>query len=343
MAANGSVPELQAHRENWERSRTPEMAASVLAGIGHLRLAGLPEERLRDLRKIEIAARRDFEAMLEAWGSRRKSSRLEADAARLLADRRNRELAAEWRREREKWEFAWQTAKEYADEELPKNWRIVGEVRDFLDRADDILLLEPEIVDLARACIEGKPDDACDPDFFWWRPLREGGCYLPGRRRDEYMAWHSEGRMGDRTGLFLRHLLSCPDCREQERSLAQMSLLASLGHRPALASASTAADSPPRCYSWADRGGTCEASLCLQDSPENSDEQELCFALLSQRGDFAEARLLFGDLRLDVSPEGCAWCRRGALEERIEQGEADCRLVFPDGEILLEYRGERHD
>ena len=195
-------------------------AYAVVVRIARIRRAGCLEEYLPQLREVEIEVRRDFENVLGACGE--FVERLELPKlARSFLDSRDEASLSSFYRQRDDAELALRLVKEYSEDEEPQNWRVVGRMDDLLEEADDVVLLEPEMVEKLRALGAGEEARHYDPDFFWWLPGERGDCYLPAHRRDGYLAMHADGEMGEplKAG-YARHLAMCADCRAHARLLA---------------------------------------------------------------------------------------------------------------------------
>jgi len=204
----------------WREWRTPQQGMRVLAEIGRARRAGVDEEQLPRLREVEIAVRRDFENVLGAFAANVEALELPR-LANAFAKSGGAAGVSYYSDVRDDAELALRLAKEYAEDEEPQNWRLIGQIEDRLEEADDVVLLEREMVEKLRALGAGEEARHYDPDFFWWLPGERGDCYLPAHRRDGYLAMHADGEMGEplKAG-YARHLAMCADCRAHARLLA---------------------------------------------------------------------------------------------------------------------------
>jgi len=206
---------LRGYWAAWQKGHTPELAYGILAGIGYLRHSEILGEILQNLRKIEIGVRRNLEPILVELGKFMSESALPAKVQALTQSPKDGALQADFYQDRTASELAWQIAKEYVDEEMAKNWEVIGKVRDILDKVDDEILFHRELVESLQKIGGEEPLCYFDPDFFWWLPAERGECYLPSHRRNEYMAMNEENLLSSALKPdFMQHFLTCRQCRE---------------------------------------------------------------------------------------------------------------------------------
>jgi len=339
------INQLSGFWESWKKDMPRgDIAFGMLSCIGYLRRAG---EGRRKLREIEIEVRHHLETILDAFGAFMEGSTLLELAAKMQENPEDN-ILNKFFDERDNSELAWQIAKEYTEEEYPHNWGIIGNIRDFLDKVDDMVLLNKDMVMHLRQI--GNLRELiyemayCDPEFFWWFPHLKKGCYLPHRRRDEYIA-DSEVKAD-----FLRHLLSCPDCQERRKMskemIAEQSLLETISFRPMFACAALEENPEGNCFIWLDDEGKWEVRLSIENSSFSSSEQKLYWDIRNRtqkKYNWQGIELQWGQERLKISEDGYAQSTREQIENGLKEGNS-CILCFSDGKkIFLNYKGKKDD
>ena len=105
------------------------------------------------------------------------------------------------------------------DKHAPRQqWLILAKIRERLDEYDLGLFIKPELISGLKQMGISEKATNYDPEWFWWLPGGDEECFLPLRRRTQFIGSSLSGKLWtygpEFKTFFKKHLKECPVCRE---------------------------------------------------------------------------------------------------------------------------------